>query len=147
MGSIRQQISSPFSRKGTSGFSVLELMITLVIVGILVGIAGPIYYNNIEKARRAEGEATLGSIRNEVLVYYATHGTYPTEDLDLVMSQDWHNIKPGELASVNFGDSSYYYQGGGSVYLIGLHRGDVLELHRSLNQDGEYQDWDVNVNE
>jgi len=143
----RTHRTRPPSPTDSAGFSVLELMITLVIVGILVGIAGPIYYNNMEKAIRAEGESTLGSIRNEVLAYYAEHGSYPVETLDLIMAQDWHNIKPGEMASVNFGDSSYYYQGDGTTYLIGLHRGDVLELHRSLNQNGEYQDWDVKVNE
>jgi len=129
------------------GFSLLELMISLVIVGILAGVAVPIYYNNMEKAIRAEGEATLGSLRTQVEIYYAENGFYPAEELDRIIAQDWHNIERGEMASVNFGDSSYYYQGGGEIFLVGLHRGDVLKLHRSLNQDGVYEDWDVSVNE
>jgi prepilin-type N-terminal cleavage/methylation domain-containing protein len=130
-----------------SGFSLVELMIVILIIGILAAVAVPIYRGGIEKAIRAEGEAALGSIRNEVRAYYGEWGVYPTEELGKVMTQDWHTIKSGELDGNNFTEMSYYYQGGGSIYLIGVHRGDVMELHRSLNQDGEFQDWDVNVDE
>jgi len=135
-------------RPENRGFSLVELMVSLVIIGVLAGVAVPLYYKNVEYAIRAEGEATLGTIRTQVEIYYAEYGSYPIEDLDRIVSQDWHDIKPGEMASVNFGDSSYYYQCFDGVnYLVGLHRGDMLELHRSLNQDGVYEDWDVNVNE
>ena len=147
----RDSESFPESRSNPrfkSGFSLLELMIVIVVIGVLSGVAVPIYSNSVELAKRAEGEATLGSIRTQLLAYYGEWGEYPTEELDRIISQNWHDIKRGELISHNFGDSSYYYQClDGENYLIGLHRGDVLELHRSLNQDGVYEDWDVNVNE
>ncbi|NQV16827.1 hypothetical protein HQ531_15290, partial [bacterium] len=89
-----------------------------------------------------------GSIRSLVTIYYGEHGDYPTEALSPIMNQNWHDIKSGELNGTNFSETSYYYQClDGQTYLIGLHRGDVLELHRSLNQDGKYEDWDVNVDE
>ena len=130
-----------------SGFSLVELMIVIVIIGILAGVAVPIYRNVIQKAVRAEGEAALGSIRNEIRAYYGEYGEYPNEALSQIMTQDWHDIKTGELNGKNFTEMSYYYQGGGSIYLIGVHRGTVMDLHRSLNQDGEFQDWDIKVNE
>ncbi len=136
------------SRKTSStGFSLVELMIVILIISVLAAVAVPIYRGGIEKAVRAEGEAALGSIRNEVRAYYGEWGVYPTEDLGQIMTQDWHNIRPGELDGNNFTENSYYYQGGGSIYLIGVHRGDVMEFHRSLNQDGLFQDWDVKVDE
>lgn len=134
--------------RSSSGFSLLELMIVIVVVGLLAGVAVPVYNRNVEYAIRAEGEATMGSIRSLVHIYYGEHGNFPIEDLGPIMSQNWHDIKSGELNGTNFTESSYYYQCfDGVTYLIGLHRGDVLELHRSLNQDGRYEDWDVNVNE
>ncbi|NQT63749.1 MAG: prepilin-type N-terminal cleavage/methylation domain-containing protein [Candidatus Marinimicrobia bacterium] len=130
-----------------SGFSLVELMIVILIIAVLAVVAVPIYRGGIQKAVRAEGEAALGSIRNGVLAYYGEWGQYPTEDLGQIMNQDWHNIQPGELDGNNFTEMSYYYQGGGSIYLIGVHRGQVMDLHRSLNQDGLFQDWDVKVDE
>ena len=130
-----------------SGFNLLELMITIVIVGVLAGIAVPMYTKGIQKAIQAEGEAALGSIRNQVLIYYGEYGEYPTEALGRIITQDWHSIKPAELDGTNFNRYSYYYQGNATTYLIGLHRGEVLNLHRSLNQNGDYEDLDVKVDE
>mgnify|MGYP002638938045 FL=1 len=42
-----------------SGFNLLELMITIVIVGVLAGIAVPMYTKGIQKVIQAEGEAAL----------------------------------------------------------------------------------------
>ena len=133
--------------KPITGFSLIELMIIILIIGVLAAVAVPIYRGGIQKAIRAEGEAALGSIRNEVRAYYGEWGEYPTEELGKIMTQDWHNIKSGELDGSNFTELSYYYQGGGEIYLIGVHRGEVMDLHRSLNQDGEFEDWDVKVDE
>lgn len=130
-----------------TGFSLVELMIVILIIGVLAAVAVPIYRGGIQKAVRAEGEAALGAIRNEVRAYYGEWGVYPTEELGQIMNQDWHDIQPGELDGNSFTEMSYYYQGGGEIYLIGVHRGEVMDLHRSLNQDGEFQDWDVNVDE
>lgn len=131
-----------------NGFSLVELMIVILIIGVLAAVGVPIFRGGIAKAVRAEGEATLGSIRNEVRAYYGEWGSYPVAELSPIMTQNWHDIEPGELNGKNFSDASYYYQcTDGTNYLIGVHRGDVMELHRSLNQNGEFQDWDVNVDE
>lgn len=131
-----------------AGFSLVELMIVILITGVLAAVAVPIYRGGIEKAIRSEGEAALGSIRNEVRAYYGEWGYYPTAELSRIMTQEWHNIEPDELNGKNFTENSYYYQcTDGTNYLIGVHRGTVMELHRSLNQDGVFEDWDVNVDE
>lgn len=41
------------------GFTLLELMIAVVVVGILATVAYPAYLNQLQKARRAEAQATL----------------------------------------------------------------------------------------
>ncbi len=130
-----------------SGFNLLELMIVIVIAGVLAGVAAPIYRKGIQKAIQAEGEAALGSIRTQVMAYYGEWGEFPTAALGRVITQDWHDIKPAELDGTNFDRYSYYYQGDATTYLIGLHRGQVLDMHRSLNQDGDYEDWDIKVDE
>lgn len=45
-----------------SGFSLIELMITLVILAIVLSIAIPSYQSQLEKSRRSEGKALLSEI-------------------------------------------------------------------------------------
>jgi type IV pilus assembly protein PilE len=43
----------------TSGFTLIELMIVVAIIGILVGIGMPAYQNHMLKAHRADAQAEL----------------------------------------------------------------------------------------
>ena len=45
-----------------SGFTLIEVMVTVAIVGIIASIAYPSYLSQIRKSRRAEAQATLMSI-------------------------------------------------------------------------------------
>jgi len=58
------------------GFTLIELMTVVIIVGILASAAVPIYRGQIKRAIAAEGEALLGSVRTAELVYYSEHGEY-----------------------------------------------------------------------
>ncbi|MCK4590884.1 MAG: prepilin-type N-terminal cleavage/methylation domain-containing protein, partial [Candidatus Latescibacteria bacterium] len=58
------------------GFTLVELMIVVVIVGILAAVAIPMYRGSVEKARASEAEAALGTIRSSERVYHAEHGVY-----------------------------------------------------------------------
>ncbi|MCA3235771.1 MAG: prepilin-type N-terminal cleavage/methylation domain-containing protein, partial [Cupriavidus sp.] len=46
-------------RSGARGFTLIELMITVMIIGILSAIAIPQYQQYVTKARRAEAKAGL----------------------------------------------------------------------------------------
>ena len=45
--------------RNASGFTLIEIMITIVIVGILASIAYPSYVNQMQQARRADCQAAL----------------------------------------------------------------------------------------
>lgn len=50
------EINSP---KNNSGFTLIELMITVAIIGILAAIAYPSYQDSVRKARRTDGISAL----------------------------------------------------------------------------------------
>lgn len=65
------------SKRGKAGFTLVELMIVVIIVGILAAAAVPIYTAFRKKAYESEARASLGAIKTAELVYYAeTDGSY-----------------------------------------------------------------------
>lgn len=65
--------------KGTKGFTLVELVIVIIIVGILSIVAVPIYRGYTKRAYTSEGRALLGSIQTAQKVYYAEWGRYTTD--------------------------------------------------------------------
>lgn len=52
------------------GFSLLELMVTVVIVGILAAAGVPLYEEYVKKTRTAEAKNALGDIYSSQLIFY-----------------------------------------------------------------------------
>ncbi len=58
------------------GFTLIELMIVVAVVGILAAIAYPSYTDSVRKARRSDGTAALMNAAQRMEVYYARNGAY-----------------------------------------------------------------------
>ncbi|WP_045770019.1 type IV pilin protein [Xanthomonas albilineans] len=70
-----RQFSLP-ARRRQSGFTLIELMIVVAIVGILAGIAFASYKWSIVKSRRSAAEVCLQQTAQLMERYYTTHMTY-----------------------------------------------------------------------
>ena len=64
--------------KKTKGFTLVELVIVIVIVGILAIVAVPIYRGYTRKAMASEGKSLLGSVSTSQKIYYAENGIFHT---------------------------------------------------------------------
>lgn len=59
-----------------NGFSLMELMIVVAIVGILAAIAYPSYVDSITQSRRADAKTTLLDIAQRIERFYSENHTY-----------------------------------------------------------------------
>ncbi len=65
--------------KMSQGFTLIELMIVVAIIGILAAIAIPQFANLVAKSQEGRTKANLGTIRSALSIYYGdTEGWYPS---------------------------------------------------------------------
>lgn len=63
-------------RKQSEGFSLIELMIAVAIVGVLAAIAIPSYRDYVARAKRADATLALAGLAQAMERYNANNGTY-----------------------------------------------------------------------
>jgi len=60
--------------KKKKGFTLIELMVVILIVGILAGVAVPILRGRVDSAKWSEGKAGAGAIATSLRAYAAEKG-------------------------------------------------------------------------
>jgi general secretion pathway protein G len=77
-------VSKPHSMRLRDGFTLIELMIALVIIGLITG--GAIYFamSYLENARRSSTRTTLQNFKVQILSYKTEKGEYPKSLQDLI---------------------------------------------------------------
>ena len=68
----------PFSRRLAQGFTLIELMIVVAVVGILSAIAYPSYTEYVRRGHRADARAGLLQVQQWLERAATATGTYPT---------------------------------------------------------------------
>lgn len=129
-------------KESEQGFTLVELMIVVVIVGILAAVAVPIYQANVNKAKASEAEASLGTIRTSLRVYYAANSVYPTSaDFTNVTSIAGIDLDATDLTGKYYDDTYYYYKSAsGTGYVIKADDGVGTLPIRSMNTSGVMAD-------
>ncbi len=69
------------------GFTLIELMIVVAIIGILAAIAIPKFANLINKSKEGATKGALSTVRSAIQVYYGDNeGWFPTDTLAVLTS-------------------------------------------------------------
>ena len=79
----------PSTRKRFHGFSLMEVMIVVVIIGILAALAYPNLEKYLKRARQTEAKTNLSAIYTAQKIYFTLHQSYADDinELDLSLVQ------------------------------------------------------------
>jgi type IV pilus assembly protein PilA len=67
-------------KRAQQGFTLIELMIVVAIVGILAAIAIPAYSDYVVRSKQSEAEAAIAACKTSVAEYVATHADVPADN-------------------------------------------------------------------
>jgi len=76
-------MSVRFKQRRTGGFTLVELMVTIVVASILISIAVPAYQTQVRKSRRTEARMALMDLATREERYYSVNNDYSNSALQL----------------------------------------------------------------
>ncbi len=88
----------PFARH--SGFTLFELMVALVVVGVLAAIALPAYFKQVQRSNRSAGEQYMQDLANREEQYRLDSRSYTTSKAALGWSSDPSNVTPNYTVAI-----------------------------------------------
>ena len=88
------------------GFTLIELMIGIVIIGLIVGGGAYFFITYLESAKRNNTKTTLQGLKTTLMLYKNEKGQYPKTLQDLVKSGIWK----GKSLPKDAWDRSFVYR-------------------------------------
>ncbi len=84
------------ARRGHLGWSLIELMVVLVILGLLIGLVGPNLLNRVESSKVRIAQTEVKMLRGALLIYRLDVGRFPSTTQGLAALME----SPPEVAEV-----------------------------------------------
>lgn len=143
--------------KRRAGFTLIELVLVVVILAILAAVVVPVYRDRTQQAQASTMATVVHSVRAQLKVHFAEHGSYPATmdptwfdrdvvnafsdtanaDQIFVPNHPTHLYPSNKTFSSGSGNSMWYNQGTGSFCVRIPEQGSVaanIELFNQVNQ-------------
>jgi len=92
------------NKKSSTGFSIVELLIVVAVIGILAAVAIPAYHNHVMRSRQADAYHNLLDIKAAQEMFYSMNNTYAGPYTPLLPPSDTFE----KMLSFAYGDTTYY---------------------------------------
>ena len=119
-------------KKEQHGFTLIELMIVVAIIGILAALAIPMYLDYTTRSQIAEGLNVAGAAKSAVTEFYQDRGAFPTNNTEAGLDAPG-NITGKYVASVStdssgvitivYGNEAHPFINGETVTLTAIDNG------------------------
>jgi general secretion pathway protein G len=131
-------------RRAHDGFTLIELMVVILIIGLLATIVVQNLRSATDKAKRVKAQADISQIKSALDRYYLDAGSYPTSDQGLPAlvaaptsgndPKDWGGPYIERIPLDPWGHP-YFYQSDGNEYLLKSYGADGVEGGEGKNAD------------
>lgn len=127
-----------FSRKRSSGFTMIELLIVMVILGLLASLVAPKFFNKLGTAERGIAATQMSAFETALDTYRLDLGKYPKNLEDLLIGAEprWDGPYLPKAVPLDPWGNPY-------VYVIPGEEGRVYDL-TSFGADGKEGGEDAN---
>lgn len=128
-------VSHPRSRSG--GFTLIEVMIVVAIIGILAAVAIPAYNDYVRRGQLPEGFSQLSQYRAKMEQYYQDNRNYGTAAKCAADStaNSWNGFAPSGAKYFDYVCETVDAQQGYKITATG--KSGVLGYEYTINQNGD----------
>ena len=123
------------------GFTLIELMVVILIIGILAAIALPAFLSQRTRAQDAEAKSAVRNARTTLETFHTDRGTYDTNPTELVaiepaLAEAKNLAVTGTDATFTISVDSKASDGGGTYSITLAATGDVTRNCTNAGQGG-----------
>ena len=109
--------------RGTGGFTLVEMLLVVVIIGVLTAVVAGNFGHKSEAARRNATRASISAIASAIEVYQMDMGAYPSSLDELVTdpgSANWDGpyVKGGKDAMIDAWGTPFSYKANGGNFKV-----------------------------
>ena len=119
-------------RNRSAGFTIIELLIVIVVIGILAGLVLNAFGNIQERARDTERQNDINTMHTQLELYYTENSAYPAATADLP------NLNADATEAPNAGETYTFTptQNDGSACTTAAGNCTEYNLQATLEADG-----------